>query len=147
MTEEEERAAVLSKRAKGSRRKGGVGEREACRLMEGLTTVKWKRSAIQSRRGGREAADIIPDDEDGSSVIPDEIVALHIEVKRQKQPNLFGALKQAVGDCEGTSRLPMVLARREREEWVVMLRAGDLLRLARALRQPSKKKKPPPSKK
>lgn len=132
-----------SRKARHSRRKGGVGEREACRLLEELTGVAWKRSAIQSRGGGKEAADIIPDDRDGP--VPSSMYDLHIEVKRGKAISLWAALKQAGEDvsASGKGQIPMVLARRDHEVWVVMLKAGDLLRLSRVLRQ----KTPPPRKK
>lgn len=103
------------------RRKGQAGEREAADVLSELTGRMWRRSLVQSRIGGKEAPDIHCDDLPG----------LHCEVKRGKRISLYAALRQAIDDSG--ARTPFVLARQDREEWVVLVRLDDLLSLARAL--------------
>lgn len=48
------------------------------------------------------------------------------EVKRQKQPNIRAALRQAVADTDG--RTPIAWTKADRGEWLVTMRAEDFLR-------------------
>lgn len=106
-----------------SRRKGASGEREACVALTALTGAEWKRSLVQTRLGGCEAPD----------VVCAQCPGLQTEVKRGKRNlNLWGALKQATEDA-GEDRLPWVVARRDREEWVALVRLEDLPELCRRL--------------
>jgi hypothetical protein len=62
----------------------------------------------------------------------DDIPGLHCEVKRGKAISLWAALRQAIDDA-GADKLPWVLARLDRGEWVVVVRLADLRDLARRL--------------
>jgi hypothetical protein len=104
------------------RRKGASGEREAADVLSEATGRLWSRSIGQTRRGGSEAPDVYCDD----------IPGLHCEVKRGKAISLWAALRQATDDA-GADRLPWVLARLDRGEWVVVVRLRDLRDLARRL--------------
>ncbi len=106
-----------------SRRKGAQGEREACRVLERITGISWVRSLVQSRFGGAEAPDVVP-------AHRHPLEGLHVEVKRGARPNPWAALEQATRDA-GEARTPMVLMRRDREGWVVVMRADDLPELVR----------------
>lgn len=106
----------------GSRRKGKRGELEACHALTELTGREWRRSAIQSRGGGAEAPDIVCGD----------LPRSHCEVKRGKAIGLWAALRQAERDASG-DQLPWVLARRDREEWVVLVRLRDVVELGEML--------------
>ena len=97
-----------------SRRKGAAGERQAAKLLTELTGTAWQRSIGQTRRGGSEVAD----------VVAEAFPGIHIEVKRGKQVSLWGALKQATADC--VDNTPVVLARRDNEGWVIMMRVKSL---------------------
>jgi hypothetical protein len=102
--------------------KGEVGEREAADTLSEATGMMWRRTIGQTRRGGSEAPDVDCDDLPGT----------HCEVKRGKAISLWAALRQAIDDA-GADRLPWVLARLDRGEWVVVVRLRDLLPLARRL--------------
>lgn len=101
-----------------SRRKGIVGEREAC---EALADV-WP--GLQRVYGQARANSASPDiDGPGCPVF--------IEVKRQESINVHAAMAQATKAAFGTlaSRPPVIVHKRSRGEWLVTMRACDLARL------------------
>lgn len=102
---------------KSQRSKGQRGERELAAKLRDLTGFSWKRG-YQVRGGGKEAPD----------VLAEEVPGLHVEAKIGKSPRLWGALKQAKADCG--ERLPCVIARRDRERWVVLVELDRLQELA-----------------
>lgn len=103
-----------------SRRKGARGELEACEYLSQLLGGEWARTGSQQRRGGHVCADIESDD------WPD----VWVEVKRGKRNlSLWAALEQAKRDSRGSGRIPVVLARRDRQQWVLFAEAEDLVRL------------------
>ena len=106
-----------------SRRKGAAGEREAAQALTEATGKAWRRGLGQARKGGAE----IPD------LICEEAPALHVEVKRGKRPSLWAAREQAQADCAVSGRTPMVLARKDRDSWVVLCDLEQLRILARML--------------
>jgi len=53
---------------------------------------------------------------------------LHMEVKRQKMPNIRAALRQAVSDCND-DRVPVAITRADRGEWLLTMRLEDLGKL------------------
>jgi hypothetical protein len=59
-------------------------------------------------------------------VVCEELPHLHVEVKRGKRPSLWAAREQARQDCDKSGRVPIVLARRDRDRWVVMVDLDDL---------------------
>lgn len=106
---------------KSQRVKGAAGEREAAKALNETIGGEWRRGFAQTRRGGKEEPDIVSDN------YPE----VHVEVKRGKRNlNLWGALKQAKDDTEDSHLLPIVMARRDQEKWVVMFELHDLLELA-----------------
>lgn len=105
---------------KASKDKGARGEREAAAALSRITRTPWERSLVQVRRGGAEAPDIRPEVR-GTSL--DE---LHVEVKIGARPSLWGALEQAARDAEARGRVPMVVARRDRGQWVALVLLDDL---------------------
>jgi hypothetical protein len=78
-------------------------------VLEALLGVECRRGAAQSRRG-TDAADL-------------EGLPWWIECKRQKQPNIRAALRQAVADTDG--RVPVAMTRADRDRWVVSMRVED----------------------
>ena len=108
---------------KKSRRKGASGEREAAQALTEATGKEWRRGLGQARKGGAE----IPD------VICDELPDVHVEVKRGKRPSLWAARTQAQADCAESGRTPIVMARKDRDRWVLLCDLEDLRLLARLL--------------
>lgn len=101
-----------------SRRKGARGELEWAKFLTGL--------GFPSRRGQQYSG---IEGEDVKTETLSEFV--HWEVKRTEALSLYSALDQAVNDAG--SRIPLIAHRRNNRPWLVVLRADDLLPLARAL--------------
>ena len=55
----------------------------------------------------------------------------HCEIKRVEQLNLGAALRQAERDTDGSGRVPVVIHRRNREQWIVSMNLEDFLRLTK----------------
>lgn len=112
--------AAASKRGRAARSKGGAGEREAAASLAEVLSRPFRRAVGQSRRGG-DAPDVEPDGwELGGGQ-----TAAWIEVKRGKV-TITKAMRQAVAACG--ARLPVVLTREDRGEWLVTVRLVDLPR-------------------
>lgn len=111
-----------------SRRKGGVGEREACEVLRPL----WpdvQRTAMQSRGGG-EQADLA------------NTPGFWVEVGRGKSVSPTAKWEQAKEDvglgyyagCAAdppSNTVPIALTRRDRGEWLVTMHVDDFIRLVR----------------
>ena len=97
-----------------SNRKGKVGEREAALFL--------RAHGFEARRGQQHAGG--PDSPD----VVHDIDGVHLEVKRVEKLRIYEALEQADRDCP-VSDMPVVLHRRNRKPWVVVLYAGDFLEL------------------
>ena len=95
-----------------SRDKGARGEREwAARLQE--LTGKPTRRGCQFA-GGQDSPDVVGG-----------IEGLHCEVKRVERLNIYDAMEQAIHDA-GTNT-PYVAHRRDKKEWLITIRAADML--------------------
>ena len=112
---------AASKRGRASRAKGGRGEREAAAALGDVLGRPWRRAVGQSRSGA-DAPDVEPDgwSVGGASSTP------WVEVKRGRS-TITAAMRQAAAACG--SRLPVVLTRQDRGEWLVTVRLADLGRL------------------
>ncbi len=102
--------------------KGKVGEREACKAVEealNLTPGTLGRSQQYSGKG-ESSADIIG------------LPGIHFEVKRTETLNLYKALEQAVSDSKN-GNVPTVIHRRNRKDWVLIIRLNDLPKLIERL--------------
>ena len=95
-----------------SNRKGKVGEREAALL---LRTHGFEARRGQQYAGGPDSQDLVHD-----------IDGVHLEVKRVEKLRLYEALEQAREDCD-YDVTPVVLHRRSRKPWVVVMYAKDFL--------------------
>ena len=95
-----------------SRNKGKRGELELAAVLSAY--------GFDSRRGQQFS---------GSADSPDVtgLPGIHIEAKRTEKFSLYDALAQAIGDA-GT-KLPVVMHRRNREEWVAVLRLADFIKI------------------
>ena len=93
-----------------SKAKGGRGEREwaeYCRS-QGFTEAH----RAQQFHGGYDSPDVVG------------LPGIHQEIKRVEKLNIHEAMKQSIRDSEGKAR-PIVAHRRNREEWLVTMRAVD----------------------
>jgi Holliday junction resolvase len=102
-----------------SRQKGARGERE--------WSAKLREHGFRARRGVQYAGG--PDSPD---VLCEDLPGIHFEVKRTERLHLYDALAQAVR--EAGDKLPVVAHRANDCEWVVILRADDVLGLLRETR-------------
>lgn len=100
--------------SKMSKEKGKVGEREVAHLLQ---TYGFSARRGQQFAGGTDSPDVIHG-----------IHGLHIEVKRTEQFNLWAALQQATDDAR-EGEVPSVWHRKNKREWVVVLRAEDFLEM------------------
>ena len=100
--------------AKMSRDKGQRGELEVVAL---LKDHGFEARRGQQHRGGPDSPDVIH-----------SIPNLHIEVKFTERFSLYPAFHQADEDA-GDGEVPVVFHRRKMEGWVVVLDAGDFLRI------------------
>ena len=100
---------------KMSKTKGKVGEREVVNL--------YKERGYNARRGQQFKG--TPDSPD---VEVEEFPWLHHEVKRVETFNAYKALKQAEED-RSEAQVPVVYHRRNKEEWIVVLKACDFLNI------------------
>ena len=100
-----------------SKAKGGRGEREwaaFCRY-HGFTEA---RRGTQFR-GGFDSPDVVG------------LPGVHQEVKRQERTEIQKWMQQSIRDSEGKA-LPIVAHRRNREEWLVTMRAEDWMEIYKA---------------
>jgi len=94
-----------------SRSKGARGEREAA--------AAWSLVMGGGARRGQQFS--------GSPDSPDVVTdypGIHLESKRVERGNPYEWLSQAVADAGG--KVPVVLHRRNRQEWVVVMRLSDV---------------------
>lgn len=103
-----------------SKRKGNAGERELLHLLEGLGLDVHRND--QTYIGGKDNPDISLE-VDGKR--------FHLEVKRVERFNAYEAMEQAIEDSNGHA-MPIVVHRRNRKPWLVVLRLGDFLALGGA---------------
>lgn len=102
-----------------SRRKGKEAEQEWCAKL-GQHGFEARRA--QQYRGTRDSADVLCTE-------LDEILEFHAEVKRVEALNITATMRKAVEDAGG--KRPYVAHRRNRGEWLVTMRADDLLPILR----------------
>src|ERR1051326_2522650 len=65
---------------------------------------------------------------------------VHWEVKRQENPQLLKAMRQAQRDCNGNGRIPIVAFRTNRSDWLAVVPAEflmELLKIREAVREVS----------
>lgn len=97
-----------------SKQKGAIGEREWAKF---LTAHGFPAERGQQFKGGEDSPDVIC-----------RSLPIHWEVKRVQKLNLYAAMQQAIRDS-GEKTKPAVAHRRNREEWLITMRAEDVLEL------------------
>jgi len=97
-----------------SKRKGKSGELQ---VAHALTNA-----GFPARRGQQ-----VKGTEDSPDVECETLSDFHIEVKYTERFNLYAALNQAIGDAP--NKIPLVIHRKVRHPWVVVLPLCDFLNL------------------
>jgi hypothetical protein len=103
------------------RQKGARGERSAAQAWAealGLDPAACRRG--QQFAGGTDSPDVVQPLRD-----------IHLEVKRVEAGNPYRWLEQAVRDAGG--KIPLVLHRRNRKDWIAIVRLDDVQRLAETI--------------
>ena len=100
-----------------SRQKGARAEREAAAEWASLFPGNVTARRGQQFSGGTESPDVVTSMEN-----------VHLEVKRTEKGNPYKWMEQAVRDAG--PKLPIVLHRRNGEEWLAIVRLSDVPRLA-----------------
>ena len=103
-----------------SNSKGKRGERQWAQFLRDLGYSEARRG--QQFCGSPDSPDVV-----------DGIPGTHAEVKRTERLQLHAAMAQAIADAGDA--VPYVASRRNRDDWLVTLRASDLKRLAELLVQ------------
>jgi Holliday junction resolvase len=99
-----------------SRQKGAAGERELAAL---LRFHGYEARRGQQFNGGSESPD----------VVCQPLKDFHFECKRVEAGNLYKWMRQASRDASAGGKVPVVMHRRSREDWVAILPAGLFLQL------------------
>ena len=102
-----------------SRSKGAAGERELAHELTRVLNCKARRG--QQFSGSPDSPDIVTD-----------LNGIHIECKRVEHLKLYPALKQSERDA-GDGEIPVVMHRKNREKWVVIVELERLPELAEKL--------------
>ena len=102
-----------------SKQKGKRGELEFVSFL--------KERGINAKRGQQYKG--TPDSPD----IISDLDKIHWEVKRTEKLQLYKYLDQAIADA-GTNQTPVVAYRKNKEEWVCILLADDLLEILRLIK-------------
>ena len=100
---------------KASRNKGKRGELELSHELQHLGFQTAHRS--QQYCGTASSADVIG------------LPGVHIECKRTETLSVYAAYDQAVRDSAGSSDLPVVMHRRSRRPWLVIMSLSDWAKL------------------
>lgn len=101
-----------------SREKGKNGERELAQILRAY--------GFEARRGQQFS---------GANGDPDVVgmSGVHIECKRVEKLNIYEAMAQSINDAR-ISETPVVMHRKNREEWLVTMRLGDFIKLYRGVK-------------
>ena len=106
-----------------SKQKGSAGEREWAQIC--------RMQGYENARRGQQYNGI-----EGKDVVG--IPGLHCEVKRVESLNVHKAIEQAKRDAR-PGETPVVAHRRNREEWLITMRAEDFFRMRRAYEKEERK--------
>jgi hypothetical protein len=101
-----------------SKQKGSRGEREACKALREELGIAAERSQQYCGKAG-------------DADIKSELVNVHFECKRTERFNAYDAIAQAKEDCG--DKVPVVLHRRNNEEWLAVVPLAQLRRLVREI--------------
>jgi hypothetical protein len=110
-----------------SREKGASAERELASKLRSLFGVMARRG--QQFSGGHDSPDVVFSDK------------IHIESKRTERLNLSQAYAQSKRDSKypDSGRIPCVMSRRSREDWLVTVCLDDIIEFSKAILDEFKK--------
>lgn len=103
-----------------SRQKGARGERQWAKFLKEEMGVEARRGCQFS--GSPDSPDVVSSD------------GIHWEVKRTQTISINQALSQAIKDAND-KKLPAVAWKKNRQDWVIILRAKDWIRFKEKLAQ------------
>ncbi len=109
---------------KSSRDKGKRGERELAQELRRLGCQGARRA--QQYCGTESSADILG------------LEKVHIECKRCESLSIYKAMQQATRDAGETHDMPVVMHRRSRQPWLVVMRLEDWVEMYEAYIQQNK---------
>ena len=95
-----------------SRTKGAAAEREVFKILSDALGVKVERNLIQTREGGADTS----------------VGDWAIEVKRQETLSIAAWWEQAVEQAKRVNKMPMLIYRRSRQPWKVIVSAQHFIR-------------------
>lgn len=101
-----------------SRAKGAAAEREAAQIWADVMGCDARRG--QQFSGGKESPDVVQ-----------SIDGIHLEVKRVERGNPYAWMAQAIFDAG--DQVPVVLHRKNRSDWLCIVRLSDVPRLIQAV--------------
>jgi hypothetical protein len=112
---------MVERKSMNSRTKGKVGEREAAELL--------REHGFNARRGQQFS---------GSPDSPDIVVdiPIHFEVKRVENLNIGRAMEQSIRDA-APHKTPVVLHRRNGQNWLITMRATQFLEKYAVIHKPN----------
>ena len=99
-----------------SRQKGAAGECEFAKLLQ---FHGWDARRGQQFSGGSDSPD----------VVCQPLKDFHFEIKRVEAGNLYKWMEQAKRDAMEGGKVPVVMHRRNRQDWIAILPAGLFLEL------------------
>lgn len=102
-----------------SRQKGAVGEREIANILKGYGYDTRRGQQFSGLQGD---ADVVG------------LPGIHLEIKRVEKLNLHNAMEQSKRDAR-EGEVPVVIHRRNREEWLVTCRLDDFMNLYQGARK------------
>lgn len=109
----------MAVKRKNSRRKGKHGELDAASTLRRL--FSWTTRRTQQFKGTAESADVEVEE------TPDAFW----EVKREERLNVFEAISTAA--AQAGDKLPILMHRKNRTDWLLTIRLTDLARLAQVV--------------
>lgn len=112
---------------RGARNKGAAFERHIAKTLTEATGLLWQRGLSQSRGGGRESSDV------GCDMFP----GIHIECKNHMVTNIKAAYRQAVEDCEGSTKIPVAITKDTRTDILVTMKLEDWIQFLNLMIKPA----------
>lgn len=118
----------MASRGRGARAKGFQFERDIAKAMSEATDFEFKRGLGQTRGGGGEVPDVLPENIALAA-------AIHVECKRQKSASIKGAMKQAEADIvirktkakTEINPIPIVITKDDRKDTLVTVKLEDFI--------------------
>lgn len=111
-----EREVAMAKRI-NSKLKGKVGENELVHKLKDLGFDCHRSQQFKGNTKSDDDADVVG------------IEGLHIECKRNEKLNVESALQQAERDNNNPDNIPVVMWRKNREEWKATVRLGNFMKM------------------